>query len=87
MELRQLTWNAHSGSVNICAYNFCLWFVDQSSRGLEMLDEDIPTSPEVIGTHTLNFKPDFKCSLLIFWGVPVWVCSSKLCQSLARVKN
>ena len=26
---------------------------------LEKFHEDIPTSPEVIGVHTLNFKPDF----------------------------
>ena len=26
---------------------------------LEKFHEDIPTSPEVIGVHTLNFRPDF----------------------------
>jgi len=34
--------------------------VDQSSsRGLEKFGENIPTSPEVIGAHTLNLKPNF----------------------------
>ena len=33
--------------------------------------ENIPTSPEVIGVHTLNFKPNFKFSRLeFFWGDP-----------------
>ena len=46
-------------------------FVDQSSpRRLENFDEDIPTSPEVIEAHTLNFKPNFKFSRLKFVVVP-----------------
>ena len=28
-------------------------------RRLEKFHEDIPISPEVIGVHTLNFRPDF----------------------------
>ena len=28
-------------------------------RRLEKFHENIPTSPEVIGVHTLNFRPDF----------------------------
>jgi len=32
--------------------------------------EDIPTSSEVIGAHTVNFKPNFKFSRLSFFGVP-----------------
>jgi len=28
-------------------------------RRLEKFCEDIPTSPEVIEVHTLNFRPDF----------------------------
>jgi len=33
--------------------------------------EDTPTSPEVIGAYTLNFKPNFKFSRLqFFWGDP-----------------
>ena len=43
-------------------YNFS--FVDQSSShgGLKKFGENIPTIPEVIKAHTLNFKPDFKIS-------------------------
>jgi len=40
------------------------------SRRLEKFREDTPTSPEVIEAHTLNFKPNFKFSGLIFWGGP-----------------
>jgi len=35
-------------------YHPCL-----AARRLEKFYEDIPTSPEVIGVHTLNFRPDF----------------------------
>ena len=35
-------------------YHPCL-----ARRRLEKFHEDIPTSPEVIGVHTLNFRPDF----------------------------
>jgi len=39
----------------LCArYHPCL-----ATRRLEKFHEDIPTSPEVIGVHTLNFGPDF----------------------------
>ena len=42
-----------------------------ASRRLEKFQEDIPTRPEVIGVHTLNFKPNFKFSRLeFFWGDP-----------------
>jgi len=47
---------------------------------LEKFHEDIPTSPEVIGAHTLNFKPNFKFSRLqFFWGTlfPAEMCASK----------
>ena len=49
-----------------------LSFVDQSSpRRLGNFGDDIPTSPEVIEDHTLNFKPNFKFSRLkFFWGSP-----------------
>ena len=44
-------------------------FVDQSSsRGLEKSGENIPTIPEVIRAHTLNFKPHFKFSSSFFFG-------------------
>jgi len=39
----------------LCArYYPCL-----ATRRLEKFQEDIPTSPEVIGVHTLNFRPDY----------------------------
>jgi len=55
---------------------------------LEKFREDTPTSPKVIGANTLNFKPHFKFSRLIFWGTPVpfgWALTN-LGQPLARVK-
>jgi len=66
-------------------------FVDQSSsRGLEKFVENIPTIPEVIGVHTLNFKPNFKFSS--FFGgrgtpVPVWLCVSKFSAISSEYKN
>ena len=46
-------------------------FVDQSSpRRLENFGEDIPTSPDVIEAHKLNFKLNFKFSRLNFFGGP-----------------
>jgi len=48
--------------------------------------EDTPNSPEVIGSNTLNFKPNFKCSRLLAH-TPVGVCASKYwSMSIARVK-
>ena len=78
MDLRdQLTVYEQFGWINMRAITVS--FVDQSSsRGLEKFGENIPTSPAVIGVHTLNFKPNFKfSSSFFFWGgdpVPVWVC-------------
>ena len=49
-----------------------------ASRRLEKFHEDSPTSPEVIDAHTLNFKPNFKFSGLIFFGggpQPSLVCA------------
>ena len=46
----------------------------------KMFCGDTPTGPEVIGVHTLNFKPNFKFSRLEFFGgtpVPVRVCAIK----------
>ena len=51
-----------------------------ATRRLEKFQEDIPTSPEVIGVHTLNFKPNFKFSRLEFFGgthIPLLVCAMK----------
>jgi len=57
MDLRQLTVYEHFGWVDMRSIAFS--FVDQSSsRGLEKFGEDIPTSPEIIGAHTLNFRPN-----------------------------
>ena len=57
----QLTVYEQFGWINMRAITFS--FVDQgSSRGLEKFVENIPTIPEVIGAHTLNFKPNFKFS-------------------------
>jgi len=64
-------------------YHPCL-----ATRRLEKFHEDIPSSPEVIGVHTLNFKPNFKFSRLEFFGgtpVPLRVSLLRLGQSLARV--
>ena len=67
-----------------------LSFVDQSSRRrLENFGEDFLTSPEVIEAHTLNFKPNFKFSRLIFFGgtpFPVGDELGSLGQSVTRVK-
>ena len=55
--------------------------------------DDTPTSPEVIGAHTVNFKPNFKLSLLNFFrGSPlaVGVCASKcwsICKSCKNLRG
>jgi len=46
-------------------YHPCL-----AARRLENFREDTNTSLEVIEAHTLNFKPNFKFSRLIFLGYP-----------------
>jgi len=56
-------------------YHPCL-----ATHRLEKFLEDIPISPEVIGVHKLNFKPNFKFSRLEFFGenpVPIRVCAIK----------
>jgi len=69
MDLRQLTVYEQYGWIDMRAVT--LSFVDQSSsRGLEKFGENIPTSPEVIEVHTLNFKPNFKFLSSIFLGGP-----------------
>jgi len=49
-------------------YNFS--FEDQSSShgGLKKFGQNMPAILEVIGVHTLNFKPNFKISSSFFWG-------------------
>jgi len=67
MELHdQLTVYEQFGWIDMRAITFS--FVDQrSSRGgLKKFDENIPTIPEVIGAHKLNFKPNFKISSYLF---------------------
>ena len=56
---------------------------------LEKFHEDIGTSPEVIGAHTLNFKPNFKVLRLIFLGgapSQLWFALASLGQSVSHVK-
>jgi len=68
-------------------YHPCL-----ATRRLEKSHEDVPTNPEVIGVHTLNFKANFKFSRLefFFWGggppSQLWCALGSLGQFLARVK-
>jgi len=71
MDLRQLTVYEHFGWVNMRAITFL--FADQSSsRRLEKFGEDILTIPEFIRANTLNFRPNFKFSRLIFLrGTPI----------------
>ena len=73
MELRQLTvYYEHVGCVNICAHASFGGGPKFTTSPIENFGEDIPTSPEVIEDHTLNFKPNFKFSRLkFFWGTPV----------------
>jgi len=52
--------------------------------------EDTPTSPEVVGAHMRNFKPNFKLSRLKFcWRtpVPVGVCAPKAWSICSACKN
>jgi len=61
-------------------------------RRLERNRKDIrvPTSPEVIGDHTLNFRPNYKFSRLkFFWGprVPIEMCASKDWSICSACKN
>jgi len=56
---------------------------------LEKFCEDTPTSREVIGAHTLNYKPNFKFSQLKFFGEPpspMGCALAWLGQSVARLK-
>ena len=84
----QLTIYEQIGWINMRAITFS--FVDQSSsRGLEKFGENIPIIPEVIGAHTLNFKPNFKFSRSkVFLGTPSpFGCAlSRLGQSVAPIK-
>jgi len=92
MDLRQLTVYEQFGLINMRAVTFS--FVGQSSScGLKKFGENIPTSPEVIGVHTLNFKPNFNffIDFIFFWGggtpSQLGCAPVRLGQSIARVKN
>jgi len=68
-------------------YHPCL-----ATRRLDKFHEDIPTSPEVIGVRTLNYKPNFKFSRLeFFWRggtpVPLRVCAIKAWSICSACKN
>ena len=66
-------------------------FITAASRHVawKKFYEETPTSPEVIGAHTVNFKPNFKFSRLNFFGqpVPVGVCASKMWSISRACKN
>ena len=56
----------------------------------QKLCEDTPTSPEVIGAHTLNFKPNFNFfTIKIFWETPVptVVCANKVLSICSTCNN
>ena len=60
-------------AIRVSQYARCNFlYVDQSSsrdsRRLEKIGEDIPTCSEVIGAHTLNFRPKFKFLQYCFFG-------------------
>jgi len=58
-------------------------------RPLVKFREVTPTTPNVIGAHMWNFKPNFKCSPLKFLRGPrpgLWCALASLRQTLARIK-
>ena len=67
-----------ASAYSVRALRGCQYVDRSSSHGLEKFDEDIPTSPEVIGAHTLNFRLKLKFLQLTFLGDlrsgPVGVC-------------
>ena len=64
----------------------CTQFITPASRGVDWKKsrEDTPTSPEVIESNTLNFRPDFSFSWLNFFYLGYALRS--LGQFVARVK-
>jgi len=70
MNLRQLTVYEHFGWVNMRAITFL--FVECGPKFITSSRcEDTPTSPEVRGTNTMNFRPDFKflrSKVFFSWG-------------------
>ena len=70
-------------------YNFCVWGPKFTTSSGNNFYADTPTSPEVIGANTLNFKPNFKFPRSkVFGRTPstFWFALSRLGQSLARIK-
>ena len=56
----------------------------------KMFCGDTGTGPEVVGVHTLNFKPNFKFSPLEFLGgtpIPLRVCAIKAWSISSSCKN
>jgi len=87
MDLRRSAYSVRA--LRLGQYASYHFFVDQSSsRRLEKFGEDTHTSPKGIGEHTLNFKPNFKFSLLTFLGdpLPLRCALARFGQSLASVK-
>ena len=82
MDLRQCT-STSGGSI------YGTMFI---TRGLENFGGDILTSPEIIRTQTLNYKPNFKFSRLLFLGGmgPRPICGvryiARLGQSVTPIK-
>ena len=67
-------------------------FITPDSRHImwKKFCEDTPTSPEVIGVHTLNFKVNFKFTGLTFFGgtpLPVRMCASSAWPICSACKN
>jgi len=66
-------------------------FITPDSRHIiwKKFYEDTPTSPEVIGAHTLNFKGNFKFSGLKFLGdpLPVRMCAGRAWPICSACKN
>jgi len=62
-----------------------------AAHGLEKFREGTPTSREVIGAHTLDFRPNYKfLPIFFFGGGPpslLWCTLFSLAQSLACIKN
>jgi len=56
---------------------------------LKKFCEDAPTSSEVIGAHTLNFKVNFTFPGLKFWGepLPVRTCANRAWPICSACKN
>jgi len=90
MNLRQLTVYEHFGKVNMRTRPITFLFVDQSSsRRLEQVGEDTPTSPDVIEAYTLNYRQKFKFLQLNFFRGPLFPLGGalgSLGQTLTRLK-